>query len=92
MKTDTNTDLTTSNWESKPMSRAFSLRKRRLMTYSSERTRMIGDESTVRYMKNMVVATTPIKHFMTKEDETGVKFSEMTYSCTTSPINLLSDV
>ena len=54
MKTDTNTDLTTSNWESKPMSRAFSLRKRRLTTYSSERTRMIGDESTVRYMKNMV--------------------------------------
>lgn len=54
MKTDTNTDLTTSNWESKPMSRAFSLRKRRLSTYSSERTRMIGDESTVRYMKNMV--------------------------------------
>lgn len=36
------------------------------------------------------MATTPIKHFMTKEDETGVKFSEMTY-CTTSPINLLSD-
>ena len=39
------------------------------------------------------MATTPIKHFITKEDETGVKFSEMTHStyCTTSPINLLSD-
>ena len=39
------------------------------------------------------MTTTPIKHFMTKEGETGVKFShvkfsEMTYStyCTTSPI------
>jgi hypothetical protein len=54
MKFETNTDLTTSNWESKPMSRAFSLRERRLTTYSSERIRTIGDESTVRYMKNMV--------------------------------------
>jgi hypothetical protein len=62
--TDTNTDSTTSKWESKPMSRAFSLRKRRLTTYSSVLTstitagdrsrRMIGDESTMRYMKNMV--------------------------------------
>jgi hypothetical protein len=64
MKTDTNTDLT-SSWGSKPMSRAFSLCKRRFTTCTSDdRTstitrgdrgrRMIGDESTVRYMKNMV--------------------------------------
>ena len=40
--------------ESKPKSRAFSLHKRRLTADSLERIRMIGDESTVRYMKNMV--------------------------------------
>ena len=40
--------------ESKPKSRAFSLHKRRLTADSLERIRMIGDESTVRYMMNMV--------------------------------------
>jgi hypothetical protein len=54
MKFGTNTDLITSKWESKPKSRAFSLHKRRLTTDSLERNRMIGDESTVRYMKKMV--------------------------------------
>ena len=64
MKTDTNTDLTTSNWESKPMASSFGLGKRRITYDSSVRTstitagdrsrRMIGDESTMRYMNNMV--------------------------------------
>ena len=64
MKADTNTDLTTSNWESKPMASSFGLGKRRITYDSSVRTstitagdrsrRMIGDESTMRYMKNMV--------------------------------------
>jgi len=63
MKTDTNTDLTTSNWESKPMASSFGLGKRRITYDSSVRPstitagdrsrRMIGDESTMRYMKNM---------------------------------------
>ena len=56
MRFGTNTDLITSKckWESKPKSRAFSLHKRRLTADSLERIRMIGNESTVRYMKNMV--------------------------------------
>lgn len=56
-----NRDCYSPGWESKPMSKSFSLTKRRVVTDSEEHTstirivdRMIGDECTMRYMKKMV--------------------------------------